>query len=692
MFISRPIQRIKFAGVLSLNSTGKLTPLRSIQSYSTTATLNLKPLNSRISECMRNGFIEEAQNLFDEMPQRNTVTYNAMVRGYFQNGFFREGVGLFNVMPERDIFSYNTMVAGLMEFGDINGAREIFEKMPFRDVVSWNSMISGYISNGLIDEALGVFTGMVSKDVVSWNLLMVGLVGVGKVDLAEEFFNEMGTRDIASWTTMISGFASAGRIVEARGLFEDMPVRDVRAWNTMIAGYIENGCIQIAEVLFQKMPQCDLRSWNEMIDGLVRNQRIQDAIKLFVEMPQKCRRSWNSIVFGLIRTGLIREAHAFLEKSPFSDTVSWTNLMVGYFETGDIDTAVCIFELMPARDATAWNVIIFGLGENDHGEEGLKFFVKMNEEGPFPDEATFTSVLTICSDLPTLQLGRQIHAQVTKTGFNYFVAVSNAMVTLYARCGNTNPALLLFSSMTSRDVISWNSVICGLAHNGNGVEAIEMFEKMRSTNIKPNQITFIGVLSACSHAGLVDQGKYYFDFMKYDCCLEPTSEHYTCIVDLLGRFGLIDEAMSFLGEMEANGVEVPASVWGAVLGACRIHKNIQVGKIAGERILEMKPHDSGVYMILAEMYLSNGKRDDAERVWARMREKGVKKQPGCSWIEVNGSGHVFLSGDSSHPQFSRACGDVLGLLHRGMENRNSTSNVASFQEMQVLIDECSELV
>lgn len=691
MFISRPIQLLKLAGVLSLNLTEKWIPTRSIQSYSTSALLNLKPLNSRISDCMRNGFTEEAQMLFDEMPQRNTVTYNAMIRGYFQNGHFGEGVSLFDEMPERDIFSYNTMIAGLMKFGDINGASEIFQKMPFRDVVSWNSMISGYVSNGLIGEALRVFSGMVLKDVVSWNLVIAGLVGVGKVDLAEEFFKEMGTRDIASWTTMISGLASAGRIVEARGLFEDMPVRDVRAWNTMIAGYLENGCIEIGEVLFQKMPQRDFRSWNEMINGLVRNQRIQNAMRLFVEMPQKCRRSWNSIVFGLIRNGLIKEAHAFLEKSPFSDTVSWTNLIVGYFETGEVDTAVSIFELMPARDATAWNVIIWGLGENDHGEEGLKFFVKMKEGGPFPDEATFTSVLTICSDLPTLHLGRQIHAQVTKTGFNYFVAVSNAMVTLYARCGNSNSALLLFSSMTSHDVISWNSIICGLAHNGNGVEAIEMFEKMRSTDIKPNRITFVGVLSACSHAGLVDQGKYYFDFMKYKCCLEPTIEHYTCIVDLLGRFGLIDEAMSFLRQMEANGVEVPASVWGAVLGACRIHKNIQVGEIAGERILEIEPHNSGVYIILAEMYLSSGKREDAERVWVRMREKGVKKQPACSWMEVNGSGHVFLSGDSSHPQFSRVCG-VLGLLHMEMEIGILKSNAASFQEMQVLNDECSESV
>lgn len=667
MFISRPNRLIILAGAPALNLIGNLLPTRSTRSCFTATFPNLKPLNSRISDCMRNGFIEEAQKLFDEMPQRNTVTYNAMIHGYFRNGRFSEGISLFNEMPERDIFSYNTMISGLMKFGDVTWASEIFEKMPCRDVVSWNSMLSGYINNGLIAEALRLFNGMVCKDVVSWNLLLAGLLGVGNVDLAEEFFKKMGTRDIASWTTMISGLSSAGRIVEARKLFEDMPARDVQAWNTMIAGYIENGRIEIGEVLFHKMPQRDFRSWNEMISGLVKNQRIQDAIRLFGEMPQKCRGSWHLMVFGLIRIGLIKEAHAFLEKIPYSDLVSWTNLIIGYFETGDVDTAVSIFEWMPERDTTAWNVMIFGLGENDCGEDGLQFFVKMKEGGPFPDDATFTSVLTICSDMATLHLGRQIHAQITKTGFDYFVAVSNAMVTLYARCGNSNCALLLFSSMITHDVISWNSIICGLAHNGHGADAVKMFEKMRSTDIEANQITFVGVLSACSYAGLVEQGKYYFDLMKYKCCLEPTTVHYTCIVDLLGRFGLIDEAMSFLGGIEANGVEVPASAWGALLGACRIHKNIQVGVVSGERILEIDPYNSGVYMILAEMYLSTGRRADAESVWIRMRQKGVKKQPGSSWIEVNASGHVFLSGDSSHPQFIQLHG-VLRILYMEMKN------------------------
>ncbi|KAI9195369.1 hypothetical protein LWI28_014223 [Acer negundo] len=614
---------------------------------------------------MKNACIVEAENLFDKMPQRNTVTWNTMIRGYFQNGFFDKAMYSFNKMPERDNFSYNTVIAGLMQCGDVNNAREVFDGMVDRSVVTWNSMISGYVRNGLIDEAIRVFDNTPIRDVVSWNLVIGGLVNCQRIDLAEEYFKEMNDRDVASWTIMVSGLVRAGRIVEARELFEEMPVKDIQAWNVMTAGYVESGYLDMAEDLFQRMPVRDLNSWKQLINGLVNVQRIDEAIRKFMEMPEKCQKTWNLIILGFIRCGLIEVAHAFLEKCPYSNIVSWTNVIVGYFEIGEVRNAVKVFELIRTRDTTVWNVMIFGLGENDRGEDGIKFFIRMKESDLFPDQSTFTSVFTICSDLPSLDLGKQTHAQTIKTGLNCLIAVSNAMVTMYARCGNMQSALQEFSSMPIHDVISWNSIICGFAHHGEGKKALEMFERMRLTNVKPNHITFVGVLSASSHAGLVDQGRYYFDYMKNKCFLQPTSEHYTCVVDLLGRFGLIDEAMSFLDQIRADGVEIPPSVWGALLGACRIHKNIKVGEIAGESILEVEPSNSGVYLILAEMFLSSGRKEDAEKIWARMKGNGIKKQPGCSWIEINNSGHVFLSGDRSHTEFRRIC-FLLNLLSAEM--------------------------
>lgn len=666
-FFRRTILKLNVSS-LPLAHTRQLSLTTQNQSFF--SPLNLKPINSQISNFMRNARVMEAENLFDKMPQRNTVTWNAMIRGYFQNGLFDKAVCLFNQMPERDDFSYNTLISGFMQIGNVNGAKDVFDGMVVKNIVTWNSMISGYVRNGFIDEAIRVFRDMPVRDVVSWNLVIGGLVNFERIDLAEVYFKEMGARDVVSWTIMVSGLVRTGRIVEARQLFEEMPVKDVQAWNVMIASYVENGYVDMAENLFRRMPVCNLDSWKQLINGLVNSQRINDAIRNFMEMPEKCQKTWNSIILGFIRNGLVKEAHAFLEKYPYSSIVSWTNVIVGYFEIGEIANAVKVFKLTTDRDATVWNVMIFGLGENDHGEEGLKFFIKMKKSGPSPDEATFTSVLTICSDLPALNLGTQIHAQATRTGLNQLTSVSNAMVTMYARCGNMQSALLEFSSMPIHDVISWNSIICGFAHHGDGENALEMFERMRLTDIKPNDITFVGVLSACSYAGLVDQGKYYFTYMKDKCFLRPTGEHYTCVVDLLGRFGLIDEAISFLNQMRADGIEVPSSIWGSLLGACRIHKNIKVGEIAGEKILEVEPHNSGVYLILAEMFLTSGRREDAERILARMKKNGVKKQPGCSWIEINNSGHVFLSGDSAHPEFHGIC-RLLDLLHVEIETKIS---------------------
>ncbi|XVF28523.1 hypothetical protein REPUB_Repub15cG0036900 [Reevesia pubescens] len=572
------------------------------------------------------------------MPQKNVVTWNTMIRGYFLNGVFSKACALFHEMPERDIFTYNIVISGLMHGHDVEAARKAFEGMVCRDVVTWNAMIGGYFLNGMMNEGLKVFEEMPGKDVISWNLVIEGLVKCDKFDLAEEYFKRMSYRDVASWTIMISGLAKAGRMAEACKYFEEMPVKDVRAWNVMLEGYIGIECVDMAEIMFQEMPEKDLDSWKLLVSGLVTRRRLIDALRYFMEMPTKCCITLNSILLGLIRNGLVKEAHSLLEKQPYGNVVSWTNLIVGYFEIGEVRNAIKVFELMLIRDVTVWNVIICGLGETDCGEEGFKFFIRMKESGFSPDKATFTSILTICSNLPSLDVGKQSHAQVVKSGLNQFTAVSNALVTMYGRCGNMHSALLEFFSMPSHDIISWNSVICGFAHHGYAEKALEMFERMRLTDIKPNHITFIGVLSACSHAGLVDQGQYYFDYMKSRCSLEPTTEHYTCIVDLLGRFGLIDEAISFLNQMREDGIEVPASVWGALLGACRIHSNIEVGVIAAEKVLEIEPHNSGIYLILAEMYLSCGRREDAESIRARMEEKGVRKQHGRSWVEANNSG------------------------------------------------------
>ncbi|XP_071713614.1 pentatricopeptide repeat-containing protein At2g03880, mitochondrial-like [Rutidosis leptorrhynchoides] len=436
--------------------------------------------------------------------------------------------------------------------------------------------------------------------------------------------------------------------------------------NSKISTLMRNGFVAEAQKVFAKMPERNTVTWNAMISGYFRNGNIIKALQLFDEMPERDIFSYNTMISGLTRNGLIRECHAIIEKSPFRDIVSQTNLIIGYFSIGEVVNAVKLFDLMPTYDTTVFNVMIFGLGENDHSEDGMKLFIRM-KKGNLPlDESTYTSVQTICSNLASLDLGKQTHALVIKSGINCFIPVSNAMLTMYARCGGLDFALLEFFSMSNHDIISWNSIICGLAYHGHGEKALEMFKRMTLTKVKPNHITFVGVLSACSHTGLVEEGKYYFNIMQYEHLIKPTSEHCTCIIDLFSRFGLIHEAVGILKNMIADGTEVSASVWGALLGACRLHKEYEVGKLVGERMLELEPSNTGAYMILKDMYLQSGNKKEAANVLVRMKEKAVKKQPGCSWTEVNNGGHVFVAGESSHPRFQNIVFH-LDLIYKEMD-------------------------
>ncbi|GAB2266690.1 hypothetical protein Dimus_001684 [Dionaea muscipula] len=607
---------------------------------------------------MRIGLVDKAQKLFDEMPHRNTVTWNAMIRGYFQNGQFDDAINMFQRMPTRDIFSYNTVICGLMRCGNVAGAKELFECMAYRDVVTWNSMISGYIRNGLIDEAVLVFNTMPEKDIVSGNLVMGGLLKFGQLDSARKLFYEMTARDVVSWTVMISGLVEGGHIVEGRKLFEQMPIKDSRAWNTIIVGCVEHGDTESARLILKRMAEPDFNSLNALISWFLRNKRMSDAVKFFFELPNKCQKLWNSVLLGLIRNGLIQEAHAYSVKNPLTDVVSSTNFIVGYCQTGDVEAAVRVFELMPIRDTAAWNATIFGLGENNHGEEGLKLFIQMRESGQYPDVATFTSILKLSSYLSSLYFGKQAHGLAIRMGLVKFTPISNALVTMYARCGDMGLAMLEFTSMPTHDIISWNSIICGFSHQGSAENALEMFNKMTLTDVQPNQITFVGVLSAVSYAGLVDEGKWYFHLMRYKYLIQPTTVHYTCVVDLLGRHGLIGEAVAFLDLMKDDGIDIPVSVWGALLGACRMHNNTKLGEIAGKRVLEEEPHNSGVYLILAEMYANQGRTKDAERILIQMKERRVKKQPGCSWIELKQCGirnFIYRLATDSTEDISAAC-------------------------------------
>eukprot|EP01018_Ginkgo_biloba_P028159 Gb_32965 [translate_table: standard] len=501
-----------------------------------------------------------------------------------------------------------------------------------RGVDSWNGIIAQYAQKGKLEDARKLFDIMPERTVVSWNVMIAGYVQNGAIENARRLFGQMSERNVVSWTVMIAGYAQNGRIEDARQLFDKMPARDVVSWNAMITGYVQNGNIEDARQLFDKMSERNVVSWNAMITGYAQNGRIENAYQLFHEMPKR-------------------------------NVVSWTTMITGYAHNSRIEDAWKLFEEMPKRNVVSWNAMISGFAQNGRSEEALKLFWQMLGEGMKPIESTFTSVLSAVASLASLQHGRQVHAHIIKREFALNSYMGNALITMSSKCGSIHDARCVFDRMSERDVVSWNAVIAGYAQHGHGKEALRLFERMQSLSIKPDEFTFIGVLSACSHAGLVDEGWHYFDAMSQDHGITPKSEHYVCMVDLLGRSGLLDKAEKLINKMPFKPVAV---VWKALLGACRIHVNMEIGKRAAEHLFELEPHNSAAYVLLSNIHAAAGRWDDVAKVRIMMKERGVKKNPGCSWIEVKNRVHVFVVEDRSHPQMERIYA-MLERLARQME-------------------------
>eukprot|EP01018_Ginkgo_biloba_P001799 Gb_04785 [translate_table: standard] len=492
--------------------------------------------------------------------------------------------------------------------------------------------------------------GSVGRDVISSNTTITKYAQSGKLKDARHVFDRMPERSVVSWNAMITAYSQNGRVDDARLLFDKMPERDVISWNAMIAGYLQNGKIENACKLFEKMPERDVVSWNTMIAGYAQFGRIEDAVKLFDKMPNPNVISWNAMMAGYVQNGRLEDARQLFDKAPRQNVVSWTTMVTGYAQNGRIEDARQLFNKMPERNGVSWNAMIAGYLQNGQGEEALKLFAEMERAPVKRNQSTFISILSGCATLAALEQGKQIHQNIIKTQYKSNISVCNALVTMYAKCGSIADAQQMFNNMSERDAISWNSIIAGNAQHGCGKEALQHFEQMQRVGMKPDDITFLGVLSACNHAGLVEEGWHYFDSMSQDHFITPRADHYACMVGLLGRCGQLYEAMDLINKMPC---EPHAGVWGALLGACRIHVNMELAKHAAECLLHLEPENTAAYVQLSNIYALAGRWDDVAKVRQVMKDKGVIKKPGCSWIEVKTMVHEFHVGDRSHPQTAK---------------------------------------
>ncbi|KAL8489392.1 hypothetical protein ACS0TY_025336 [Phlomoides rotata] len=537
---------------------------------------------------------------------------------------------------KQDVAKANCTITRLCEEGRISSARELFEVMPERDVISWTALITGYMKCGLVKEARELFD---------------------RVD---------AQKNVVTYTAMISGYLKAKRIVEAEKLFDEMPDKNVIAWNTMIDGYIRSGKTEQALALFGKMRERNVHSWNTVISGLVNCGRIEEAWGLFDRMPVKNVVSWNIMISGLSRNRRIDEARLLFGKMPERSVVSWNSMITGFIQNGEFDRAMTLFDEMPGKNVVSWTAIISGCVQYGESEEALRTFYNMNRNGRVkPNEGTFACVLGACSDLAGLVEGTQVHQVISKTIYQESEVVISALINMYSKCGEMGMARKVFDYglRGNRDLVCWNSMISAYSHHGCGREAVMVFEELQRIGFKPNDVTYIGLLSACSHAGLVQEGLNYFEMLMRDKSVKVREEHYTCIVDLYGRAGRLQEALDLVTKLP---MRASVNLWCTLLLGCDIHGNDEIGKRVEDVLLDVGSANAGTYALLCNLYAACGKSKEAEMVKMKMKDEGLKKQPGCSWIEAGTRFHVFIAGDKSHREFE-AMSWLLLDLHRKMK-------------------------
>lgn len=395
-----------------------------------------------------------------------------------------------------------------------------------------------------------------------------------------------------SWRNM--GFGIHGKVVK-HGLEMNSFVR-----NTLIYFHGNCGDLRVASELFDASAKKDVVACSALTAGYARRGELTAARRLFDQMPVK-------------------------------DLVSWNVMITGYAKRGEMVNARKLFDEVPRRDVVSWNAMIAGYVLCGSHRQALEMFEEMRSMSEEPDEVTLLSLLSACADLGDMEVGKRFHHSLLEmTSGNLTILLGNALIDMYAKCGSIGSAMEVFRGMKEKDVSTWNSMIGGLAFHGHAKESISLFTEMQSSKVRPNEITFVGVLVACSHAGRVEEGRQYFNLLRKVYDIEPNIKHYGCMVDLLGRAGLLMEAFKFVESME---VEPNAIIWRTLLGACRIHGNVELGKRANQRLLEMRRDESGDYVLLSNIYASQSEWDRVEKVRKLMDDTGVRKEPGFSLVE-----------------------------------------------------------
>ncbi|XP_028752170.1 pentatricopeptide repeat-containing protein At2g13600-like [Neltuma alba] len=648
----------------------------------------------------------------------NIYVGNALIDMYGKCGSLDNAKKVLERMPKKDCVSWNSIITACAANGMAYEALDLLQDMSLGDVVpnlvSWSAVIAGFAQNGYDEEAIQLLFKMQAAGPEPNARTLASVVPscarLRKLSLGKVLHGHIIRHDFTSNAFVINGlldmYRRCGDMESAFKLFSKISRKCSASYNTMIAGYSENGNIFKARRLFDQMEEESAEreriSWNSMISGYVDNFLFDEALSLFHESlkdgitPDSF--TLGSVLTACADTASVRQgkqihAHAIVRGLQSNSFVGGA-LVELYFKCHDMFSAQRAFEEVSERDVATWNVLISGYAhcnqtktvqellermmndgvepsvytwngilagcvENSHYGSAIQLFTKMQNPNLKPDIYTVGIILTACSKLASIQRGKQVHAYSIRAGFDSDVHVGAALVDMYGKCGNIKYCMITYNRILNPDLVSDNAILTAYAMHGHGEKGIAHFRKMLAGKVRPDHITFLSVLSSCVHAGSIEMGHDCFSLMEtYN--LTPTLKHYTCMVDLLSRAGKLNEAYELTKKMP---MEADSVMWSALLGGCFIHGEVNLGEIAAKNLLELEPNNTANYVLLANLYASAGRWNDLAQTRQLMKDEGMHKSPGCSWIEDKDGVHVFLASDRNHARTEEIYSTLDNLTH-----------------------------
>ncbi|KAF6176926.1 hypothetical protein GIB67_027726 [Kingdonia uniflora] len=576
----------------------------------------------------------------------NMYVENALVGMYAKcsSRSIDDAIRAFNELSQPNEVSFTAMMGGLAQTDRVNEAMKMFAKMHRNkikvDGVAFSSILGVCARRKVVNESvefgkqvhnLIIKRGFETDLFVSTSLLdMYGKHG--NMESAEIVFADLPEISVVSWNVMLAGYGQdgdGGKALETLQRMQSCSFEpDEVTYVSMLGACVKSGDIDTGRTMLDKISHPNVTSFNAILSGYSQRGNHEEALNLFRKMQFSCVRPDRTTVAvilsscaGMRLSKCGKQVHVVsMKESLHLDTFVASGLVDMYSKCGNLDAAKCIFYKMPERDIVCWNSMIAGFALHSKNFEVLSLFKHMREKGMSLTQFSYGSVLSSCSISACLSQGKQLHAQIVKDGYAGDVYVGSALIDMYSKCGNINGARQFFNNMCDKNIVSWNEMIHGYGHNGCGDEAVVLFENMIKSGGKPDSITFIAVLTACSHSGLVDEGMRILNLMEEEHMVEPLVDHYTCVIDSLGRAARFSEVEILLDRMPCKE---DAIIWEVLLSSCMVHTNVDLGKLAAEKLFHLDPHNPAPYVLLFNIYTALGRWDDASAIRSLMYNRGV---------------------------------------------------------------------